>query len=725
MDCYILSDLSLAKIEIDGIKNIFRNVFDITPISNKESKVKAVYDCYGVNNELFNVLKVIEDNSYSLSDCEIVYTNDIYENSVRGLFDSKGISYSISSIHAKSTNLVSFMLDVIAYVESDYKYELLEKVLKNQGLEKKLINEFKSTLYFPKVIVGFGYDRTKLLLDDIKDEAKKRNICAFISDLLEAFDKDGNVCFDKFLSFTKKYIKSKNEKLALMDKIANISYILNYVDDNKLEIIKKELSSLRYSEADEDGGILVSGINRSFSIRKHLFIIGLSQTYLNKYDNENPFITDVEEYDKEFKGLDNIHIIKYLKEDIKKDLDYYIDNSCCDIYLSYSSFNKIDMRSSAKSVYLINKTSGIDPIKINLYDKYINDLRMVSSHTGKKQEDDTEDFDNGVVKPELEHLDEVEAANEAEAPEPKPDVFTLSPSAMKNLIECPLKYYYGEIADISDVTYQKLEPVAWLEPNAKGTFFHEVLQNYANRALKKENFIDHLDMDIFEEEFAKALENAEKQNADRNLEAKNDEVEEIRQVAMEYIKRAINDNFLNTPYRVLETEYRLLDKDKGIYSRYEKNNRIVFSGFVDRVDGYVMGNTLHLRIVDYKSGKYTPKNKQKYIQHILYPYALTQLYKNKYDAVIVDKFIYDYPFENQKNEYEPFELIDQAIFDRIDKLITPYVLDKKGIFDNFYKETNIIENDLSKNNGTFCEYCSFKDVCIKRVKEGYNVKKQW
>ena len=79
----------------------------------------------------------------------------------------------------------------------------------------------------------------------------------------------------------------------------------------------------------------------------------------------------------------------------------------------------------------------------------------------------------------------------------------------------------------------------------------------------------------------------------------------------------------------------------------------------------------------------------------------------------------------KKSEAETFELIDQAIFDCIDKLITPYVLDKKGIFDNFYKETNNIENDLSKNNGTFCEYCSFKDVCIKRVKEGYNVKKQW
>ena len=711
LNVYVLNDLDLSKLEKRMIKSLFKDLIMISPFK-ANNKIIEVYESYGVYNELLRVVDVINSNHLSVNDCEVVYTNDVYENLARGLFDSLGIKYRLNKVHAKSTNLVSFMLDIIDYVRSDYKYELLEKILRNQGLDSVYLDEYYKTFAFPKVVVGFGYDRTKLLIDTISKDSNKTNICCFLNDLINCFDRDRNIKFDLFLSFVKKYINSENEKNALLDKISNISYLLNYETD-KLALLKEELGGMSYSEVGE--GLVLSKLNKSFSNKPYLFIIGLSQSFLNSYDTENPFIRDVDVYKGEFSDDANIHTLECLKKQTKECLDYYLNYSRSDIYLSYAYYNKIDMRDSAKSIYLINIAKGVKTVRGNLYDIHELDLLMGEKKV-TKQIEEVVSYDNGIVNPDLEHLDNKDRlAIKEKKVLAKEDLFKMSPTAIKSMVDCSIKYYYQYLEKIADVQHQRLEEFEWLQANEKGTFFHRILELYAIGGLFKDNYKETIDEELFNNSFDIALKEALNRNAIRNEALKDIEIEQIKNVAYDYVIKVIDD-FNKNPYRCLACEY---DLTKGHLAKYSLYPRIVFSGNVDRIDGYLDKDILHLRIVDYKSGRFHDKQSDPYLQHILYPYAILnikeKLFNLDYQKIVIDKFIYDYPFEEKENVYEGLELTSgdkyDVIFNNINELIIPYLEEKKGIVSKF------IEKEVDT---TQCKYCSYKDICIKKIKEGYN-----
>lgn len=720
IDAYILNDLDLSSLEKKSFNNYFKNVNYIEPLP-ATNKIVAVVDTYGVYNELLNVVDIINANKLALNDCEVVYTNDIYENLARGLFDSLGIKYRLSNVHARSTNLVSFILDIIDYINSDYKYELLEKVLKNQSIEQIYLDEFYKTLYFPTVIVGFGKDRTKLLLEDIKSDEGKTNIYNFLNDLLVSIDNGLN--FDLFINFIKKYSMASSEKVALIDKISNIKYLLNYTDD-LLKVLADEVSSLRYSEADSSDCLIISNINKSFSIRPNLFILGLSQTYLNCYDSENPFIMDVNMYAKQFESGAKIHTLECLKSNITDCLDYYIKYSNSDIYLSYASFNKIDMRDSAKSIYLINLAKDITSIHKNLYEISDSCIHMKNKELVSGERLITS-FDNGSISSEEEHLD-LEETKDARSAIKKNSEFKLSPSAITNLINCPLQYYYQYIAKLQDVSYQNLDVANWLEANERGTFFHRVLELYANSAMMASNYQEVINEAIFKKSFSVALDEAALRNASRNEYIKYKEIKEIEDVAHAFIIKTLEKDFKNKLYRVLACEFGLSDKYKAVYP---DNDKLILNGYIDRLDGYLDGKVLHLRFVDYKSGAYKDKEASHYIQHIIYPYAIS-LYKEKlfnldYDVIVVDSFIYSYPFSDNENVYDAFEIREgekyDTVFKMINEVIIPYLENEEDLFNKIYGiVNNKVENLVSKEWKEMCKFCHYKDVCVKRVKDGYD-----
>lgn len=735
LSIYVLNDLELGELEKRIINNFFKEVMPISP-TEQEVSICGVYDTYGVYNELLNVIDIISTNKLALNDCEVVYTNDIYENLARGLFDSLEIKYRFSNVHARSTNLVSLILDIIDYINSDYKYELLEKVLKNQSLDQVYLDEYYKTFYFPDVIVGFGKDRTKVLLEDIwkKEEKAREHKCEtgeqiydgsktkihlyqFLTELLDAFESGFD--FEKFITFIKKYCLAKNEKIALIDKIDNLKYLLNYTDD-KLQLLADELSSMRYIEPDSTDGLLISKISKSFSLRPNLFIIGLNQTYLDSYDSESPFIIDVNKYKGLFNNNNNIHILECLKRNVTDALDYYKKYSSSNIYLSYNSYNKIDMRDSAKSVYLINLTD-IKPTHKNLYDVYQNDI-VIRKRDLPKSTITNHEYDNGSIASEIDHLDTDLLEDSLIVEKKDDDRLKLSPTSATNLISCPLSYYYKEIAKIQDVKHQNLDVHNWLEANEMGTFFHKILEVYAKKALTKDNFKGFVEEDKFDYAFKEALKETENKNATRNDYIKSKDIEKVKDNAHKYIE-IVTEEFNDSPYRVLAVELNLTKYNVT----YPKNDRLLFSGMIDRLDGYIKDRVLHLRFVDYKTGKYKAKEDNTYIQHFLYPYVIAN-YKGKlfdldYDEVKIDSFIYAYPFENKSNCYYASEIIGgekyDEVFANIDSYIVPYLNNEVGLFEKMYNqaEKNYLE---CEEKDDLCKYCTYKDICKLRLIYGSN-----
>ena len=199
------------------------------------------------------------------------------------------------------------------------------------------------------------------------------------------------------------------------------------------------------------------------------------------------------------------------------------------------------------------------------------------------------------------------------------------------------------------------------------------------------------------------------------------EITELKEAAKNYLIKMIDEEFVNSPYRVLECEYDI--KKAGFV--YKKNNiEISFTGFVDRLDGYVDGRTLHLRFVDYKTGKYKDKESHGYVQHIIYPYAVCNGNKKQFgfdvDEIVVDSFTYSYPFDENDNVYDVFNKNEcEEILSVVDRVVVAYLSNVKDysqiLADRFDETITTITKSDDKN---ICEYCSYKDICYKRLKEG-------
>ena len=716
----VLDDLVLSPKERKVFNNCFNEVKDIRPISfNKQ--IISTFPCYGIYNEILNVLDIIKKNNYSINDCEIVYCADKYENLLRGTLDAFNIKYSIASAHAKSTNIISFMLDTLNYVKNNYSYQELESVLKNNGLQDIYLKEFYKSLNNRSFsyAVGFGYDRTKEFIDILNNKKSVEHIKEFLVDLL-AFNNGNRFDYELFCSFVYKYLDNGNEKNVLQEKIDNIKHIVD-LSDNKIDSAIEELSALRYTE-NVNNTLQLSLLNKSFSLKKHLFIIGLSQSNVTKIDSENPFILDVDKYYELLGKGKYLHVLRNLKDANIEALDYYLKNSDSDIYLSYAYFDKVEFKPSAPSIYYLNK-QGISFDKdlnngVNKYAVEINHLEFKEKVNEGENNPIKQSYDNGNINElvdELPHLDKIitikQIVDNIELP-----TLTLSPSALQTLISCPFQYYYEKIVHLPSPDYPSVEVDGWLGANAKGTFFHEVLELYGNATGFKGAFNNI----VFDEVFNQAFNNTKKLNQIKNEAITLDEKEEVKEQAIQTIKSIIDD-YLQTGYHLLACEYNLENTE------YDYNN-IKFSGIVDRIDYQLVDKTLHLRIVDYKTGKSHTKEDNYYLQHVVYSACLenskNKISKEFYQNVVVDLFDYDFVFVDEKLEYSKTEIADETkvIFAKLDELLSQYLTEGK-CFKNFedYFDNEKVETTKSAFSKTLCEYCKYKDNCYKRLKEG----KEW
>lgn len=726
---YLMSDVSLRPLEREVLKQVFedRLIEDKDSIGH-EIVVKDVYECYGQYGELLNVLNIIQNNRIPLGDVEVIYTDSIFENLIKGTCDARKIPYTLKKNHAKSLNVTSFINDILSYYEEDFKYELLEKILANQGLKPLYLEQFYKTLSFPKYIVGFSQERSFDFLKAYENDESVKDFYQLFSDLISVVN-NNSLDYEKLLQVAFTYLSSKKEIEILSSSLDEIKYIVSHETAlfKQIELIKRELNSLSYSEKDLKDHISFSPISRTVSLRKHIFVIGVNQNLLLGSDVENAFIKDVEEFKNDLKDDEGIHICEYQKKKTLENLIFLLSNSDADIHLSYSSDNKIDLRDMTEGVYLLDIKNLPEVTKVNAYDVRKNNYHFNNVNLDPVEEVEPE-YDNGGFK-ELEGQiikDGEEPSNEPEViveEEKKP--FTLSPSALKDLMECPLRFYYAKIMGLTSIEYPSLDESEWLETNKKGTFFHRVMELYFQNFIKKDPAFN---IQIFNRVFERAKKEAIEKNPISNEYITEQEINNLREKSVNYLSTIISKDIFAL-YKPLYNEKNL----KGFGYCYPKCKSLFFSGEVDRIDGYVKDKVLHLRVVDYKTGAFKDKDKHGYYQHILYPYVLENaLPKNElnleYDKVEVDSFIYSYPFQEilkehvyLRNEFDKDSNDYQQVMERIDDFVLPYLNDEKNYLHNIvtYFDENYIEGDMN-NNDTTCKYCRFMKECIKSITGGFN-----
>ena len=732
--CFITGDLELSPLENRVFSKIFKEICALETERITNPDIKAVYRCYGVFSEILNALDIIEKEKYPLSDCEIIYTDDEYENLLRGELESRRIKYVIQSAHAKSTNLISFMCDVIKYIKENFKYELLEPVFTNPGLKRlkdeegtpfHYISEFYKTFAFSNVIVGYGYERTKLLIENALDD--KPNLKAFLIDLLGFTDKDGNIDYNKFLDFVRRYVKANKEENILKNKLESLKGLMNRIPDGreKLNVLERELENLRYSETDEltdEGGQIVIGkVSKSFTLRKHLFVLGLNQTNLVSKVTENPFIENNDKYNDDLKDYEDRHSAENQKNKTVSSLDYFIHNSKSELYLSYSFVNKVNFRPSAISTYLMqlmksNNIETTDIIKVNGYDislsriAFNNDSLIIPGN----EEDLSETGDNGEIGEDEEKIskevneEEIDEIKVEDASEYKgKSLKSISASRLEPLItRCPYEFYYESILGIKKTEYPDLDEYQWLKSNESGTLVHEVFENYTNEELIVNKCFE-FNQTTFDKFFDKAVKAAEMRNVDTSLNVKKKEIYILKKQAEGFMKNTI----LAKQFENGESKYKPLACEYDMSSLKFNIGGIEFHGFIDRVDGYVDDDkVLHIRLIDYKSGK---EPKDTYIQHGFYSMVLQEtsekLFDLDYNSKVIDSFIYSYT-KNSDKVYND-EKIKSCVND-IKTRLEAINNTKKGT--ELFDKLNEYFAGVCSNDG-LCEFCKYKSVCCKML----------
>ena len=729
-ECYMLDDLNLRPLEIKVFSSMYQTI-EKAPLKEKDYHVSAIYKSYGQYNEVVNLLKYIEDNKIKVGDVEVLYSDAIYENIIKGVCSSRKIPYTLKCNHAKSSNFVSFIVDILNYYKNDYKYELLSGILSNQGLPSEYLKQFNKTSYFPRYVVGFSKDRTLAFINTYENDYPKeaegfKDFLKLLKDIVSITDND-QLDFVGLVQLACQYIEAKNEIDALSNEIIALNPLVSLETnfDKKVDLILDLLNNLTYNEGDSDNKISFSKISKTFTLRKLIFVLGCNQTLLVGSDIENAFIEDVDAYQKELSNDTNIHTVLYQRDAIIDNLKYFLRRSDADVVLSYSYYDKVNLKEMTEGVRLIGG-AGVKHTDSNLYYEVKTEAQFINK-LNQVDEEIKPGFDNGVVNP-------IESTKQQESKEddsstvqpiitPK-KIYTLSPTDAGILIECPFKFYYKKVYNLPDVRFPALDESTWLEANTKGTMFHEIMEIYFKHFINVP--INTFDQNVFEDAYQEALNNAIAANPISNAYVQNKEAEELKDASEKYLREIVANKIFDK-YKVLACEYKLSNLN-CVYKQTKngKSAGFLFTGTVDRVDGYVDNNVLHLRIVDYKSGKAKEKPDNNYYQHILYSYVLMKaLPKNSfglsYKDVVVDEFVYSFTLRGNIDLIYNNSEIKQGspdydkVFNAIEGILLPYLNDETGFLDilnNAYQKLHPdAENDA-------CEYCTFVKMCPKKIEWG-------
>ena len=762
------------NIEIEKINYIYEE----NKINNKFVK------CYGLYNEVDFVVDEIINKNLNPSDINIYYTDIAYENFIRAILERRGIQFRFNKAQAVRTNIIQLFKDIISFYKNDYKYEDLYNVIKNPIFTfDKLIEKLNldSADYNKPLNSFFDITNGNICNDKNRyieyinnyDNDNIRNdlfVKHFLLDLINVTDTDEiDELYINIYELIKKYTYVNNEYVSLKDKLDDlviIFKIMSLINDgieNNLDYILSHLDNLTYSEKEDDLAINVINLNNYDILdRKYNFILGLSSSQIKKKEVESAIFSDKEYLDI----LDNNYYIS-LAKNLNIEFSDVLNKTFksiykATIYFEYSCFDTIEFKPQAPSIFYLDKLGKNEELyhtyKPDYNNYYVNKKEVINKV--KKYKNDEEDYIANTN-----NLNFVDASDKTLDLNLVPDtvkvyeslnnkidnIWSLSASGLGLLVTCPMCYCYQYLKFIPNLDFKEPKSYAWLDPLSKGNLFHHTLEYYSNKVFKND------ESDFNEDEFNKAYEKAIGE-AVLEIPYPNEKIFEKeykfnKDVAFKYINRLhsfYNESAsLNKFYKNIGNELDF-GKDKSFKAivkdsfeieidntLYKTNYELSLNGSIDRLDGYLDGDTLHLLIIDYKTSKEENLKKEikefTKIQHYIYAIAAFNYFENKKDEIekifnhsitscVIDDMEYHLPFSEVILKWsEGFNIknFDSSIPASLDDVIFPEKIKEAiGIVSLFRDGVNIdiLYNELKKYYDKYKlkdpnVYSNYKHIC--------------
>ena len=286
---------------------------------------------------------------------------------------------------------------------------------------------------------------------------------------------------------------------------------------------------------------------------------------------------------------------------------------------------------------------------------------------------------------------------------------SLSASHINNYIDCPLKFYFTALEELSEES----EVQESVEADVFGTIYHrlmeviykrfnsmEVTPDLLTTIINNDSYLNEILESAFSKHFFKDENNPRQLQGQYYL---------IGEILKSYVKQTLTVDLQFTPFKYLGSEYRF-------NTQYNVNEALSvnFKGSIDRIDK--VGDSV--RIIDYKTG--TGKTQFKDIELLfdsskdMRPYQILQVFvyglfylKENPDVKLSPAVYY---LRSIFNDFNPTIKHDRHPVNDLSNCLPEF----KERFDEVIEEifNPLVPFTQTKNNKN-CQWCSFKDLCNK------------
>ena len=450
----------------------FANVF----IKEEQKHSAEVKKCYGKNNEFAYVLNTIKEKQLNLDECLVVLTNSSDITSLINRFDLYDIPYTSSVGYPfGQTNVGRLVAKLYSMKNMAYGVDAYRGLFAAPYFKK---DNYTSLLGYANkekdFIKAIGW-----LRPNFEDNEVIVNQSLFGVSIIKALQK---VCSDinngpnKYFEFIKNNVvddKYNFEALQMFEKYLNICH--NYQKPFDV-VVNSLLSSTVSQHISQSGCIHVCSFSQAFStLREHIFVIGLDSDFPGN-PKENYLI-----YDKEYEAM---KADKYVSSNVVMDKERLMKMLINDLahhsYLSYSYYNVIDTKIANPSSIIYNINSGDIPEFSWEDDKLSLNSGLINQYN-KNAVSDTQVKDNSGYQYDPKAL--LEKA--------------YSPSSFGDFFNNKLAFIFQNIFGI--YVEEPDDPYVVINPNDKGTLFHDVMKGFNKKDYKSEQEFVNKGLKMFDD----------------------------------------------------------------------------------------------------------------------------------------------------------------------------------------------------------------------------------
>ena len=629
----------------DGLKTVRLFEYDSASLEKRpEAGQIRFFKGYGSYNEAAYVADDIAVHHYPLGQVLILHMSESQVQPLQAALTANGMPARFLTPHAaKNDPYLSLMRNLLNWALDDYSEKALETIFAGSALNIEGVMDKEGSLktgnlaegssYFDyvtaaaerysetdRMLLGWGYSRNAAFIEheSAQEYHREPELLKFHRDLLCVFGNGAEAytlvqpvtVYRNICSFLDRYTKPDPQKTAFLSVLKKTDLMVALEEralplPEAIAFLEEVLTVIRVSDTESADAVSVRRLSGWIvPDRPYVYLIGLALKDMQGNVNESPVIRDDEM--ERFIGPGWKPTVRAQAELAEKNLfrtlKLFTGNR---LSFGYASFDTVNIRAAGPSAFYRNLHAafGCGDVPEFVYGNPAAGYR--SAHPCTE-----------------------EIAGAGSLPE------KASASSAGELVKCPRQYWYRRILQIPENTFNENDPARWLQASDTGSFFHAAAERYVKQRLIRsgsEAYSTFADRDLLRVLFEE-LKDVYRLTAPADSEGLIDqETEELLDDAVRYfddVHTSLSTGGDDFGWRILFAEEHFRRAPWTIDYAENRTHTFICSGTIDRIDYKVDedANAVHLRIVDYKTGK--QKNKQKedqeaaLLQHTMYYRAL-------------------------------------------------------------------------------------------------------